>query len=122
MTYAGLKSMIYAKLAKDDPRVVAAFEWARMHWSVTENPGLGQEGLFYYYLTMARALNAHGSEQVVDAASASHDWRAELVRQLLSSQGADGSWANKNSRWMESIPDLVTAYSVLTIEHATAGW
>ena len=122
MTYAGLKSMIYAKLATDDPRVVAAHEWARMHWSVTENPGLGQEGLFYYYLTMARALKAFGSEQVVDAKDVAHDWRAELVGQLLSSQGGDGSWANRNSRWMESIPDLVTAYSILTIEHATKGW
>jgi squalene-hopene/tetraprenyl-beta-curcumene cyclase len=122
MTYAGLKSMVYAKLAKDDPRVQAAWQWARMHWSVTENPGLGQEGLFYYYLTMSRALKAYGAEQVVDAQDVSHDWRAELVGQLLSSQAGDGSWSNKNSRWMESIPDLVTAYSVLAIEHATKGW
>ena len=122
MTYAGLKSMVYAKLAKDDPRVVAAWEWARLHWSVTENPGLGQEGLYYYYLTMSRALNVYGTEQVVDAKGVSHDWRAELLGQLLSTQGSDGSWKNANSRWMESLPELVTAYAIITAEHTMAGW
>jgi squalene-hopene/tetraprenyl-beta-curcumene cyclase len=122
MTYAGFKSMIYAKLAKDDPRVVAAWQWAQMNWTVAENPGLGQEGLFYYYLTMSRALDVYGAEQVVDAKSVAHDWRAELVGQLLSSQASDGSWKNPNSRWMESIPELVTAYSVMAMEYSTAGW
>jgi squalene-hopene/tetraprenyl-beta-curcumene cyclase len=122
MTYAGLKSMVYAKLTRDDPRVQAAWHWASMHWSVKQNPGLGQRGLFYYYLTMARALKTYGAEQVVDAKGVSHDWRTELVGQLLSVQAGNGSWANKNSRWMESIPDLVTAYSVLAIEQADKGW
>jgi len=122
MTYAGLKSMIYARLSKTDRRVLAAFNWARMHWSVTENPGLGQQGLYYYYLTMARALNAYGADVIVDAAGARHDWRRELVGQLLKVQRADGSWANENGRWMEQIPELVTAYAVLAIEHATAAW
>jgi hypothetical protein len=122
MTYAGLKSMVYAKLTRDDPRVTAAFQWASKHWTLTENPGAGQEGLFYYYLTMSRALAAYGQEKIVDAKDVSHDWRTELVGQILSVQAGDGSWANKNSRWMESIPDLVTAYSVLALERATKGW
>jgi squalene-hopene/tetraprenyl-beta-curcumene cyclase len=122
MTYAGLKSMVYARLSRDDPRVVAAYDWARMHWSVTENPGLGQQGLYYYYLTMARALDAYGEEVVVDARGQEHDWRAELVSQLLKVQRADGSWVNENGRWMEQMPELVTAYSVIAIEHATQVW
>jgi squalene-hopene/tetraprenyl-beta-curcumene cyclase len=122
MTYAGLKSMIYARLSRDDPRVQAAYDWVRRHWSVTENPGLGQQGLYYYYLTMARALNAYGEESIVDAEGVEHDWRAELVGRLLEVQRADGSWVNENGRWMEQIPELVTAYSVLALEHATSGW
>jgi squalene-hopene/tetraprenyl-beta-curcumene cyclase len=62
MTYAGLKSMIYANLDKDDPRVKAAFEWVRANWNLDANPGMppGQalEGLYYYYLTFARAMAA----------------------------------------------------------------
>ena len=45
MTYAGLKSMIYAGLTANDPRVKAAFKWIRPHYSVQENPGMGQQGL-----------------------------------------------------------------------------
>jgi squalene-hopene/tetraprenyl-beta-curcumene cyclase len=122
MTYAGLKSMVYARLKRDDPRVVAAWGWISRNWSVTENPGIGQQGLYYYYLTMARALNATGAEQIVEAGGKAHDWRVELTQQLLKVQRADGSWFNENGRWMEQIPDLVTAYSVIALEHAMRGW
>ena len=122
MTYAGLKSMIYARLDRNDVRVLAAYDWVRRHWTVEENPGLGQQGLYYYYLTMARALNAYGEEAIVDAGGRAHDWRRELVSQLLKVQRADGSWVNENGRWMEQIPELVTAYSVLAVEHATSKW
>jgi squalene-hopene/tetraprenyl-beta-curcumene cyclase len=122
MTYAGLKSMIYAKLDRADPRVRAAYQWACRHWSVTENPGLGEQGLYYYYVTMARALNVYGEERIADGAGVSHDWRVELVDQLLRVQNADGSWVNENGRWMEQMPDLVTAYALLALAHATVEW
>jgi squalene-hopene/tetraprenyl-beta-curcumene cyclase len=38
MTYAGLKSMIYAHVSKDDPRVQAAYSWIQKHYTVDENP------------------------------------------------------------------------------------
>jgi len=122
MTYAGLKSMVYARLSRDDPRVLAAYRWACMHWSVTENPGLGQQGLYYYYMTMARALNVYGREVLVDARGVAHDWRSELVDQLLKTQNADGSWVNENGRWMERMPELVTAYVLIALRSATEHW
>jgi len=122
MTYAGLKSMIYARLDKNDARVLAAFDWIRRHWSVSENPGMGQQGLYYYYLTMARALNAYEVEMIPGDQGSPHDWRRDLLTQLITMQRADGSWVNENGRWMEQIPELVTAYAVLAIEHAVAGW
>src|SRR5690606_30111609 len=48
MTYAGLKSMIFAGVDKDDPRVKAAAAWARQHYTLDENPGMGDAGLYYY--------------------------------------------------------------------------
>ncbi|MHC4600880.1 MAG: prenyltransferase/squalene oxidase repeat-containing protein, partial [Planctomycetota bacterium] len=39
VTYAGIKSMIYAHLDRDDPRVKAAVDWIRRHWTLEENPG-----------------------------------------------------------------------------------
>ena len=66
MTYAGLKSMVYAGLTKDDPRVKAAWDWIGKNWTLDENPGmrlnkpeLATQGLFYYYHTLAKALNAY---------------------------------------------------------------
>ena len=60
MTYAGLKSMIYAGVKKDDPRVKAAYEWVQKHYTLDENPGMGGNGLYYYYHTFAKALDAIG--------------------------------------------------------------
>jgi len=56
MTYAGLKSMIYAGLTQDDPRVKAALEFIRKNYTLEENPGQGQRGLYYYYQTFAKAM------------------------------------------------------------------
>jgi len=116
MTYAGLKSMIYARVKRDDPRVKAAVEWVRRHYTFEENPGLGKAGWFYYLHTAAKALAALGEDVIVDADGRSHDWRRELAGTLLRLQRSDGSWVNDNGRWWESIPELTTAYSMLALE------
>ncbi len=115
MTYAGLKSMIYAGLTPDDPRVKAALGWLARHYTLDENPGLGDAGLYYYYQTFARALAATGMERFEDAAGAEHDWRADLIEQLASRQQPNGSWVNPNVRWMEGNPNLVTGYALLAL-------
>lgn len=46
MTYAGLKSMLYAGVGPDDPRVVAATKWIGRHYGLKSNPGLGDMGLY----------------------------------------------------------------------------
>jgi squalene-hopene/tetraprenyl-beta-curcumene cyclase len=110
MTYAGLKSMIHAGLGPDDPRVSAAFKWLQKHYSVEENPGLGKQGLYYYYHTFAKALDAMKLETMVDAAGVRHDWRKELRQRILELQSENGSWVNREARWMEGDPNLATAY------------
>ena len=73
MSYAGLKSMIFAGLKEDDPRVKAAVQWARDHYTLSENPGLGDEGLYYYYHLFGKAIAALGQEKLVDSQGAAHD-------------------------------------------------
>ena len=58
MTYAGFKSYLYADLKPDDPRVSAAYDWIRANYTLDENPGMGGNGLYYYYHTFAKALDA----------------------------------------------------------------
>jgi squalene-hopene/tetraprenyl-beta-curcumene cyclase len=118
MTYAGLKSMIYAGVDKDDPRVKAAYAWIQKNFTLDENPGMGPSGQFYYYHTFAKALATLGDENVVDADGTEHDWRSELVAKLAELQQEDGSWLNTGSdRWMEADPNLVTGYALLALSY-----
>lgn len=115
MTYAGLKSMIYAGVSSDDVRVKAATEWIQKHYDLKSNPGMGQAGLFYYYHTFAKALDALGQPTIVDANGVEHNWRSELASQLLSHQRKNGSWINEHDRWLEGNADLVSGYSLLAL-------
>lgn len=115
MTYAGLKTFLYAGVSKDDPRVAAARKWVSRHYTLTENPGMKSAGLFYYYHTFAKALAAVGDAEVVDAAGVRHDWKAELVAELKKRQKPDGTWANDNQAFMETTPELATAFAVLAL-------
>lgn len=117
MTYAGLKSMIYAGVGAEDPRVQAAVDFLRKHYSLDDNPGVGQQGLFYYYHTMAKALDAFGEANFADASGIEHDWKAELLDKLSELQQPDGSWVNPNTRWMEGDPNLVSGYALLALAH-----
>ena len=117
MTYAGLKSMIYAGVKSDDPRVKAAMKWIQQHYDVSTNPGMGTSGLYYYYHVFAKALDAAGVKELVDADGKSHDWRADLAAELLKRQRPDGSWINADPRWLEGEPALVTAYSLLALSY-----
>ena len=125
MSYAGLLSLIYADLDDSDPRVKAVKDWLAKNYTVKENPGLGtkedptlgQQGLFYYYQAMAKGLSAANIDQLTLADGTKVDWRKDLGNALLKKQREDGSWINEeNSRWWESDPILVTAYSVLALE------
>lgn len=58
MSYAGLLSYIYADLKPTDPRVTAVLDWLRDNYTLDENPGLGAQGLYYYYELMTKALTA----------------------------------------------------------------
>lgn len=116
MTYAGLKSMIYAKVDKTDKRVQAAYNWILGNFTVETTPFMGNQGLFYYYMTMAKALNAYGAEVIMGSTGQDYKWREELASQLVKIQNEEGWWQNENNRWWENNKVLVTAYCLLSLE------
>ena len=118
MTYAGLKSMIYAGLTPDDPRVQAARDWAAQNYTVDENPGMGGQGHFYYLQTLAKTLHTLGGDTLTDAAGVDHDWRADVTAKLAELQSENGSWTNPADRWYEGDPTLVTSYALLALGDA----
>jgi squalene-hopene/tetraprenyl-beta-curcumene cyclase len=118
MTYAGVKSLIYAGLKPDDPRILAATQWIRKNYTLDQNPGMGNQGLFYYYHTFAKTMNAFGEAEFTDAKGQLHNWREELLQRLSRTQDANGSWVNPDApRWEEGDPHLVTAYCLLALSH-----
>ncbi len=119
MTYAGLKSFLYApNVGKDDVRVKAALKWIRAHYTLEENPGQKQAGLFYYYHTFAKAMTALGEDRFEDAKGVKHDWRRELFEALKKRQQPDGSFVNPGDRTFgEGDPNLATAFALLTLSY-----
>ena len=115
MSYAAVLSMCHAKLTRSDPRVKSALEYCTKFWTVDENPGMGTQGLYYYYDILARALSVAGLTELVQPDGTRVDWRDQLARKLLSLQKADGSWVNDNNRFWENDPVLVTSFAILTL-------
>lgn len=115
MTYAGYKSMIYAGLTEDDPRVASALRWISSNYSVEINPKMGEAGVFYYYQTFSTALTASGLDEIRDSEQQVHAWRTELVQALAARQAKDGSWSNANRRWFENDKNLCTSFALLAL-------
>ncbi|MCP3917250.1 MAG: hypothetical protein GY711_17010 [bacterium] len=130
MTYALLKSFVFAGLKKDDPRVEACWKWLQENYTLDINPGMehspdptaAYQGLYYYFHSMARALNVFGADVITDGAGAQHAWRTQLAGRILSMQSKiDGSWVNVNApRWWEGNPVLATSYALLTLAECRA--
>lgn len=146
MTYAGLLSFVHAKVDSTDPRVEAAYTWIRNNYRVDENPGMDQQGLYYHYHTMAKALSAYDKTKdgsLTDAQGQIRFWFKDLAEKLIERKIADqltakedipdpansdqllfkkgenvelAYWRNDNSRWMERDTVLVTAYAILALE------
>lgn len=119
MTAAGLLSLLFAGADKNDARVQAAFKWMTANFTLDTNPGTGKKhGLFYYYNALAKVLYAMGEDSFVDGQGQRRNWRNEMAAKLISLQAPDGSWRNTESgAWMESRPELVTAWSAIALEH-----
>ena len=98
----------------------AVLEWLQKNYTLEENPGMGEQGLYYYYHTMAKALSAYGLD-ALPTKKGSVKWREQLALRLINLQKRDGSWENNNGRWWEKDPALVTSYAMLTLEMIARG-
>ncbi|MBP5511075.1 MAG: hypothetical protein J6Z49_09170 [Kiritimatiellae bacterium] len=118
ITYDGLLSLMHCKLTPKDPRVVSALDYCAKHWTLDENPGQGMQGVYFYYDILTRALNASRVDTIECADGKKVDWRAEVIRKVVSLQKREGYWTNANNRWWENDPVLATSYSLICLEHA----
>ena len=126
LSYDGALRLLHEHVASDDPRVDAYLDWASRCWTLAENPGKGQNGLYFFYHAMSKCLAASGEEFIrpLDG-GAGIPWRAELIRKLVALQKREtsdrsGYWVNEVNSYLEGDPVLVTAYAILTLQHALA--
>lgn len=126
MTYAGLLTMVYAFLSKNDGRVIAAWNWCQKNWTLEENPGIserkyagaGNKGLYYYYMTLAKALYWFGEPYIVTPDGKKHNWAIELIERLSALQNKAGFWKNTNPKWFEDQPPIATSYAIQALSYA----
>ncbi|MFT6181668.1 MAG: squalene-hopene/tetraprenyl-beta-curcumene cyclase [Akkermansiaceae bacterium] len=117
MSYAGLLSLVYSDLDAADPRVKAVTTWINDNYTLKENPGLGGQGLYYYYHVMAKSLVAANVPELKAKNGLKIDWRSDLAAKIINAHREDGSWLNTDaSRWMENDPILVTSYAIMTLQ------
>ena len=117
MTYSGFKSMVYAGLTPSDPRFQAAEKWLKENYDLNSNPGMGLQGLYYYYQLISKTLDVAKMPEFVTADNQKHDWKAELIELFALRQNKDGSWINPQARWLEGDPNLVTGYVLMTLSN-----
>lgn len=124
MTYNLLRGYLFAGLNTDDVPVQLAWRWIQRNYTVERVPGFREPaeydmGLYYYYLSMAKTLDAMGVDHVEEAdRGLKHDWRKDLLNALNERQRDDGSWVNENhTRWQEDSKVLCTAYILNAIRH-----
>lgn len=117
MSYHGFKSLVYAGLTAEDPRAKAVLDWIKSHYSLEENPGQGSAGLFYYYNTFGKALEASKLQKLAVSGASPRDWRSDLIAELAKRQRPDGSWVNTNRQWFENDPNLCTAFALMALSH-----
>jgi hypothetical protein len=117
MTYNLLRAYLFAGLKKDSLPVKLAMGWIRKNWVMDKVPGYREkaqfdQGLYYYYFSMARSLKVLGEDTMEDDRGFKHDWRAELVGQLGKLQKEDGSWVNSNVEFQEGAPMIATSFAL----------
>lgn len=124
MTYDGIKTYLYAGLKKDSPEVKGAMDWVRKNFVLDAHPGFAFDeakrghlrGLYYYYLLMARALDAYGENPLETFDGKKHDWPKELAEKLMALVRDSKLWQNDNPTWYENDPVIVTSYVFITCD------
>ena len=121
ITYAGSMALIYAQVPADDPRVRSALEWASKYWTLDENPGMGQQGVYFFYDILTRAVSAAGIDLVKRPDGTFLNWREPLARKVVSLQKIDektgmGYWVNTDGTYWENDPVLATSYALAALE------
>ena len=125
-TYEDLLPFIYRPVKPEHQIAMRALEAVKSYYALEQNPDLtkrygqagfqpGSQGLYYYYLLLAKCLSVYEVPVVRLNDGQSRDWVRELKGTLLSLQHDEGYWVNEDGHWWEDEPTLVTSYALLAL-------
>lgn len=127
MTYQLISSYIALDVKPGDPRLDAAFNWVKQNYRFDANPGMQpgneQQGLFYYYMTMAKSFDLLEAT-MIETKDGERDWRRDLFEAIKSraakAQLPDGTecvvWINGADRWAEGMPHVTSGYLIKALK------
>ncbi|MCJ8328713.1 MAG: terpene cyclase/mutase family protein [Lentisphaeria bacterium] len=113
LSLGALKSLNHASAKKDSVEIKKGFDWFNKNFSVKENSGLKDGGLYYYYYMLSSTMNKYTVKYINKS-----NWRKQLLIELLGKQKGDGNWVNQNKLWLENDPVLCTSYAIIAMEIA----
>jgi hypothetical protein len=90
---------------RQDRDILQGLQWINRNFSVTENPGRGQEWYYYFLYGLERAGMLYGTEII-----GNHRWYREGAEQLFKDQKEDGGWGG-------GVVD--TCFAILFLKRAT---
>lgn len=125
-SYDDARAFVYLAVRPDQQVHLRAMAAIRRDFTLDHNPDLARcqrserrgdaaQGLYHYYLLLVKVLAATGSPQVTLADGRRVDWVRASVDQLLRLQTETGAWVNRNGRWWEDDPVIVTSYALLAL-------
>ncbi len=127
MTYQLISSYIALDVKPGDPRLDAAFNWVKGNYRFDANPGMQpgkeQQGLFYYYMVMAKSFDLLEAT-MIDTKDGEKDWRRDLFEAIQSraakAELPDGTecvvWINGADRWAEGMPHITAGYLIKALK------
>ena len=118
MTFAGLKSLIFTKADKDDPRVKSTLDWIGKNYDFNQHPGMGTTSFYYYLQTAAGALAALNEPYLMDDKGRKRNWAADMLSRMIDMQRENGSWINENPKYWEGNDVFTTARALVTMNYA----
>lgn len=120
-SFDGLLAYLYLGVDFSDQRAKAVQAWLNRHYSLNQNPGLGERNLFYYFQSMAKTWTALKMGGTTTHLMSHEGWRHELALHLMNLQQADGSWVNKGKVGFEQDSVLATSYALIALEIIYSG-